>query len=122
MQTADAIKMYYKSLNQKDNTWQDLWSADGIFSDAANVLHAEGKEAVIQSFTPFLKGVASVEVAKLLVDGNSACAIARYVYRNAKGETMNQDVAEVWEVKDAKLAKLTIYFDLTKYRAFITAK
>ena len=32
---------------------------------------------------------------------------------------MSQDVAEVWQVKDGKLTKLTIYFDLTAYRSFI---
>ncbi len=32
---------------------------------------------------------------------------------------MNQDVAEVAEVKNGKLAKLTLYFDLTDYRRFM---
>jgi hypothetical protein len=32
---------------------------------------------------------------------------------------MSQDVAEIWEVKNSKLIKLTIYFDLTAYGNFM---
>jgi hypothetical protein len=32
---------------------------------------------------------------------------------------MQQDVAEVWRVSEGKLARLTLYFDLTAYRAFM---
>jgi hypothetical protein len=40
-------------------------------------------------------------------------------YINPKGETMSQDVAEIWTVAGNKLGKLTIYFDLTAYRNFM---
>ena len=94
-------------------------SEDAIFSDAAQILLAEGKEAVVQSFTPFLKGVAGIKIKQLIVEGESACAIVGYEYVNPKGQRMSQDVSEIWDVKNKKLAKLTIYFDLTAYRNFI---
>lgn len=115
----DIIQQYYDSLDQKDNKWQELWSDDAIFGDASQVLNAKGKEAVIQSFTPFLRGVAHVEIKQLIIDGDNACVIAHYDYINPKGEKMSQDVAEVWEVKNEKLSKLTIYFDITAYRTFM---
>ncbi len=40
-------------------------------------------------------------------------------YINQKGNRISQDVAEVWRVKKEKLARLTIYFDLTAYRIFM---
>ncbi len=119
LNTKDIVQSYYKSLEEKNDVWKDLYSEDAIFSDAAQILLAEGKEAVVQSFTPFLKGVAGIKIKQLIVEGESACAIVGYEYVNPKGERMAQDVAEIWEVKNDNLAKLTIYFDLTAYRNFI---
>lgn len=119
MSTKNLIEHYYDSLDQKDNKWQDLWSEEAHFSDASLSLNAKGKAAVIQSFTPFLMGVEHVKIKQLITDGYTACTIAHYDFKNQKGEKMSQDVAEVWEVKNGKLSKLTIYFDLTAYRGFI---
>lgn len=115
----DLIQGYYDSLNHNDGKWQNLYADNASFSDASQTLVATGKEEIIQSFTTFLRGIESVSVKQLIVEETSACAIASYVYVNPKGEKMQQDVAEVWEVNGDKLAKLTIYFDLTAYRNFM---
>ena len=115
----EVIKSYYSSQSNKDDKWKDLWSDDAVFSDASQTLLAKGKEAVIQSFTPFLKGVAALKISQMIVEGEKACFIISYTYVNQKNEEMDQDVAEVWEVRDGKLAKVTIYFDLTAYRQFM---
>jgi|ERR1051325_466983 ketosteroid isomerase-like protein len=119
MSTLEVLKSYYTSQSNKDDTWKDLWSNDAVFSDASQTLLANGKEAVIQSFTPFLKGVAALKISQMIVEGEKACFIISYTYVNQKKEQMNQDVAEVWEVRDGKLEKATIYFDLTAYRQFM---
>jgi ketosteroid isomerase-like protein len=119
MSTVDVIKSYYSSQSNKDDKWKELWSDDAVFSDASQTLLANGKEAVIQAFTPFLKGVAALKISQMIVEGEKACFIISYTYVNQKQEHMDQDVAEVWEVKGGKLAKVTIYFDLTAYRRFM---
>jgi ketosteroid isomerase-like protein len=119
MSTQEVVKRYYESQSKKDDLWKDLWTDDAVFSDASQILLAKGKEAVIQSFTPFLKGVAGLKISQMIVEGGRACSIISYTYVNPKGEKMKQDVAEVSEVKDGKLARLTIYFDLTAYRSFM---
>jgi ketosteroid isomerase-like protein len=119
MTTQDVIKSFYESINDKDDKWKELWSEDAVFSDASQTLLAKGKEAVIQSFTPFMKGVVGLKVSEIIVEGENACFIISYIYVNSKKENLSQDVAEVWEVRDGKLAKLTIYFDLTVYRSFM---
>ena len=119
MTTQSIVQSYYESLSRKDDRWKELWSEDAVFSDPSQTLLAKGKEAVIQSFTPFLKGVAKLKVSETFVEGERACFIISYTYLNAKAETMDQDVAEVWEVRAGKLAKLTVYFDLTAYRSFM---
>lgn len=119
MSTKDLVQKYYKSLSEKDDTWQSLYAEDVVFCDASHTLDAKGKTEVIQSFVPFLKGVDDVKVKQIIVQSENACAIVGYVYVNPKREKMSQDVAEVWEVRDGKLAKLIIYFDLTAYRSFM---
>jgi ketosteroid isomerase-like protein len=119
MSTRNLIQSYYDSLAHKDNKWQTLYSDEAVFSDASGILNAKGKEAVIQSFTPFLKGVQGVKVKQMIVEADDACAIVGYDYVNPKGEKLSRDVAEVWQVKDNRLASLTIFFDLTAYRTFM---
>ncbi|MGP8022437.1 MAG: nuclear transport factor 2 family protein [Methanobacterium sp.] len=119
MSTRDLMQSYYYSLKNKNDKWQELYSEDANFADASQTLNAKGKTEVIKSFTPFLKGVESVKVKQMIIEDDYACAVVNYNYINHKGEKMNQYVAEVWEVKDEKLAKLTIYFDLTAYRNFM---
>ena len=121
LNTKNIVQNYYKSLEEKNDVWKDLYSEDAIFSDAAQILLAEGKKSVIQSFIPFLKGVVGVKIKQLIVEGENACAIISYDYVNPKGERMSQDVSEIWKVKNNKLTKLTIYFDLTAYRNFMSS-
>ncbi len=119
MSSKEIIQRYYASLNEKDDRWQDLYASEAEFSDPSLTLNAKGKPAVIQSFVTFLRGVESVKVKQMIVEGENACAIIGYEYINPNGKKMSQDVAEVWVVKNEKLAKLTIYFDLTAYRSFM---
>lgn len=121
MSTQEVVKSYYESQIRKDDQWKALWADDAVFSDASQTLLAKGKESVIQSFMPFLKGVESLKISQMIVEGEKACSIIRYTYVNPKGEKMNQDVAEISEIRDGKLARLTIYFDLTAYRSFMRA-
>jgi ketosteroid isomerase-like protein len=119
MSTRDLVQSYYESLNRKDDKWQELYSADAVFADASQTLNAKGKAEVIQSFVPFLKGIERAKVKQMIVEGEEACAIVSYDYVNPKQAKLNQDVAEVWKVKDGKLTQLIIYFDLTAYRNFM---
>jgi ketosteroid isomerase-like protein len=119
LNTKDLVQSYYNSLDEKDDKWKDLYLEDAVFSDASQTLLAKGKEAVVQSFTPFLKGVAGIKIKQLIVEGDNACAVVGYEYVNPNGERMDQDVAEIWQVKNDKLARLTIFFDLTAYRNFM---
>jgi len=119
MSTKSLVQSYYNSFAQKDEKWHQLYSDDAVFTDASQILNAKGKEAVIQSFTPFLKGVEGVNVKQMIVEDENACVIVGYNYVNPKGLKMSQDVAELWEVRDNKLVRLTIYFDLTAYRNFM---
>ena len=61
MSMQNVIKNFYESIRNKDDQWKKLWADDAVFSDASRTLLAEGKDAIIQSFTPFIKGVAELK-------------------------------------------------------------
>jgi ketosteroid isomerase-like protein len=113
------ITSFYDGLTQKNNEWQKNVSESIVFSDASQKLHAEGKEAFIQSFTTFLRAVEKVHMKQLIVEETNACAVVSYDYVSPKGGKLHQDDAEVWKVVDGKIVALTIYFDITEFRSFM---
>ncbi|HEX8994912.1 MAG TPA: nuclear transport factor 2 family protein [Ktedonobacterales bacterium] len=119
MATADIIRNFYDSLARKTDTWQQDLAEDVVFRDASNTLHAEGREAFIQSFTGFLRAVERVELRRLIVDGSDAAAVVSYDYVSPSGGRLRQDDAEIWQVVSGKISALTIFFDITEFRAFM---
>ncbi len=113
------VQGFYDGLAQKNDAWQKNLSGNVAFSDASGKLHAEGKEAFIQSFTSFLRAVEKVSVKQLIVERPNACAVVGYDYRSPRGDALHQDDAEVWKVVDEKIVSLTIYFDITEFRNFM---
>ena len=119
MSVRDIVQRFYDSLAQKTDVWQRDLAEDVVFADASNNLHADGREAFIQSFTPFLRAVERIQLQQLIVEGEDACAVVSYDYRSPSGGRLHQDDAEVWKVVAGKIAALTIYFDITEFRAFM---
>jgi ketosteroid isomerase-like protein len=119
MATADVIRQFYESLASKTDAWQRDLADDVIFDDASQKLHAEGRDAFIQSFTSFLRAVERVQVRQLIVEGDDAAAVVSYDYVSPSGGKLQQDDAEVWKIHDGKIAELTIYFDITEFHAFM---
>ena len=121
MATQDIIRRFYEHLARKDDAWQQELADDVVFADASKRLRAEGREAFIQSFAGFLPAVERVHVQQLIVDGDDACALVGYDYVSPKGSRLHQNDAEIWKIADGKIAALTIYFDITEFRAFMAS-
>src|SRR5690348_10493188 len=119
MAVPDIIRNFYESLVQKTDAWQRDLAEDVVFADASKRLHAEGRDAFIQSFTGFLRAVERVQLEQLIVDGNDAAAVVSYDYLSPTGGRLHQDDAEIWKIADGKIAALTIYFDITEFRSFM---
>jgi len=119
METTELVQGFYNGLARKDAGWHDLLSDDVTFSDASGKLQAHGRDAFIQSFTTFLRAVEKVQLMRLIVEGANAAAVVSYDYVNPRGEKLHQDDAEVWTVRDGAIGSLTIYFDITEFRAFM---
>jgi len=77
------------------------------------------KEGSIKFFSDALRLSKTIKLEEMIADDNVVCAIISYEYINPKGETMNQEVAEIWKIKERKLTFLTIYPDLSALWKFI---
>ncbi len=119
MAVPDVIRNFYEGLANKTDAWQRDLAEDIVFSDASRRLHAEGRDAFIQSFTGFLRAVERVQLRQLIVDGEDAAAVVSYDYVSPTGGRLHQDDAEIWRVVDGKVAALTLYFDVTEFRTFM---
>lgn len=119
METREVVREFYDSLGHKDGRWKERLSDKVLFSDASGRLNAHGRDAFIESFTRFLRGVERVELKRLIVEGSDAAAVVGYDYVNPRGEKLHQDDAETWKVDNGEIASLTIYFDITEFRAFM---
>lgn len=113
------VRKFYESVGQKTDAWQQDLAEDVVFADASGRLHAEGRAGFIQAFTPFIRSVERISLKQLIVEGPDACAVVSYDYLSPTGGRLHQDDAEVWKVVDGKIAALTIYFDITEFRAFM---
>ncbi len=119
MTVKEIIQGFYDGLARKNDAWQKNLSDEVTFSDASQRLHAEGKDAFIQSFSSFLRAVEKVQLKQLIIEGADACAVVGNDYLSPKGDRLHQDDAEVWKIVDGKIVSLTIYFDITEFRAFM---
>jgi ketosteroid isomerase-like protein len=119
MTPKEIVHQYYDNLAQKNESWQSLFAEDITFSDSAMNMNEAGKDGVSNSFNQFLKSVEDLRVKLMVAENETVCAIVSYDYVNQHEEKMNQDVAEVWQVKNGKLSSLVLYFDYTAFRNFM---
>ena len=112
MTTKELFETYYKGFAQKKD-WESVISDDFKFTggDMTNTTPVIGKVAYIEVIKRFSQLFTAMRVKEMIVDGDRACVIGNYDYVFPNGKSINGDVAEIWKVKDGKLASLTIFFD-----------
>lgn len=54
----------------------------------------------------------------MIVEDENAYVLCNYNLVSPKGKKLNIDVAEIWEVKNAKLTSHTIFFDTAAFGNF----
>jgi len=116
MSTQQVMALYFDKLS-KGADWQSLLADDVTFTSYASPMkEAKGKAAFLAATKRFYSSIGSVQLRELLIDGERACALTRYVIRPPNGaREFASDVAEIFEVKDGAIAALGIYFDTAPY-------
>jgi ketosteroid isomerase-like protein len=116
MATNTTVQNYYDALAQRDG-WQSHIADDMAFTGPGS--SANGKAAYVEVTSRFMRVVKTVAVKDLIIEGDKACAIARYDLESPKGYRWTCDVAEILSVKDGKIASSTIFFDTAGFREFM---
>jgi ketosteroid isomerase-like protein len=118
MQTKELIETYLEAIHK--GGWEDFVADNFTFinNNIDNV--ASGKEAYLQGAGQFFRGTTSVEVHRMLINGENVALMARYQLRSPKGREGVCDVAEFITVKDGKLTSSAIFFDTKAFIEFMT--
>ena len=110
MSTRNVISSYFKRLDRKTG-WDALLAEDVMFTSFTSPSRQlSGKQTFIEATKQFYSSIQSFEVRSLLVEGSQACALTRYQLQGPAGP-FESDVAEIYSVRDGKIASLGIYFD-----------
>lgn len=121
MKTKELLEAYYLTLSQKSSL-DPLLSDDFKFigGDMTKQEPVIGKQAYIEVINRFGRLFKTMRVKGMIVDGDKACVRANYDYVFPNGKAINGDVAEVWEVRNGRLDKLTIFFDTLSFQQLLT--
>jgi ketosteroid isomerase-like protein len=111
MATRDLLQRYFQEL-EKRGSWETFLADDLKFTSFTSpVKELSGKAAYLESTRRFFSMIRGVEVRDLLVEGSKACAFTRYQLEAPNGNRFQSDVAELFRLKDDRIAALSIYFD-----------
>jgi uncharacterized protein YndB with AHSA1/START domain/ketosteroid isomerase-like protein len=112
--TSQTIKNYFDALKQKGD-WQSLLADDMTFSSFTSpVKSISGKRAYLQATERFYSSIITGELRELIVDGDKAVALTRYELQGPAGR-FTSDVAEIFTVRDGRIATFGIYFDTAPF-------
>lgn len=115
MTTRETIQSYFGALEQKKD-WASFLAEDMTFTSFTSpIKQVSGRAAFIESTKRFYSMIAAVEVKRVIVDGDHACALTHYTLKPPAGPTFGSDVAEVFAVRDGKIASLEIFFDTAPF-------
>lgn len=115
MATAEVVRDYFAALSRKQG-WEAFLADDLAFtSHASPGRQVSGKDAYLAATRRFFSLISAVEVRDVIVEGAKACALTRYELQPPGGRAFQSDVAEVFVVRDGRIATLDIYFDSAPY-------
>jgi ketosteroid isomerase-like protein len=115
MSTKEVVQRYFAALAQKGR-WEAFLADDLRFTSFTSpVKELTSKSAYLESTVRFFSMVMSVEVRDLIIEGAKACALTRYQLQAPGGSRFQSDVAELFTVKNGKIATFAIYFDTAPF-------
>ena len=122
MSTEELLETYYRGFAQKRG-WESVVADDFKFvgGDMTKTTPVLGKPAYIEIIKRFSQLFTSMRVKEMIVAGDRAYVCGNYDYVFPNGKSINGDVAEIWTIKEGKLAALTIFFDTAAFQANMKA-
>ncbi len=117
MDTRETAEKYYDAIHK--GGWESFIADDFVFvnSNLDNIVH--GKAEYVDRAGRFFRVTTSVEIRRMIIQGETACVLARYQLRSPKGNRGVCDVAEILTVRGDQLSSIAIFFDTKAFAEFI---
>jgi len=113
--TRATVEGYFAGVKAGED-WQRFMSDDIVFTSRTSpVRQIAGRATVIGATKRFYSMIAQVDVRRIIVDGDRACALTSYTLKPPAGPSFESDVAEIFQVRDGKITTFDIYFDSAPY-------
>lgn len=111
MNTRDTVQAYFSSLRKKGD-WKAFLADEMAFTSFGTPSkQLTGRDAYVESTKRFYSMIAALEIRDILIDGDKACVLTRYELHPPGRPVFESNVAEIFEVREGKIASLRIYFD-----------
>lgn len=115
MATRDVILSYLDSVRAREG-WESFLADELQFTNFTDPLkRITGKQASLEGIRRFYGMVKAVEVERVIVDGDQACALTRYELQPPNGPAFESHIAEIFVVRNGKIQSFGIYFDSAPY-------
>ena len=124
MDTREIVTRYYDYVNAGDwNSWLTLFN-DNVVIDEQLAGHVEGIGVLQGAVGMMKKGYSKFQnVPKhVVVSGDEACVVSHISAANAKGETIEANVANYFRIKDGKIAYMANFHDSRPFDPFMNQK
>lgn len=117
MSTRAFMLAYFEAIHK--GGWEDLVAEDFVFVNSNLDRVGHGKAAYIDGAGRFFKSTTAVEVRNMVIEGERAAVLARYVTRSPRGHVGVCDVAEFLTTDGHKLTSSAIFFDTKAFADFM---
>lgn len=119
MKTAlETVQLFQQSLATGTDDWQNLFSDDVVFSGPVDTV--KGKTANIELNKGFMPLVQGYEPKNLISEGDLVVMEGTYTIKAPSGKMIKLLTAEVYEILDAKIQNIRIYYDAEEFRKEFT--
>lgn len=111
MTTKDIIHDYFDSLKHRRG-WEAFLSEELTNINYTNpVKRVAGRGAYLEATKRFFSMITSLETKDIVIEGEKACALTRYELQSPDGVAFESHVAEMFQVREGKIASLANCFD-----------
>ena len=116
MTTRATIEGYSDRLRRREG-WDAYLADDVAFTSLASPGKTlAGRAAYLEGTRRFYSSIADLDLRELLIDGDRACALTRYLIQPPNGApAFESHVAECFTVHDRRITAVTICFDTAPY-------
>ncbi|PYM23240.1 MAG: hypothetical protein DMD80_26680 [Candidatus Rokuibacteriota bacterium] len=116
MSAREIVQAYFEELKQRGR-WEAFLADDLTFTSLTTspIKEVTGKAAYLESTKRFFSTVKSVDVRDLIIEGGKACALTHYQLQAPSGSRFQSNVAELFTVRNGKIAAFAIYFDTAPF-------